>query len=153
MGGIAISTYTRIVYHIVFGTKGRVPALTAEHRRDFLAYATGTLRGMDSHVYRINCVEDHLHVLTTIPSSMSLSNFVGEFKTSTGKWLRGHGGFPHFSYWQEGYGGFTESWSRRDGLIEYIKGQEEHHRKESFLDEFRRLVEEAGLEWDDRYLP
>lgn len=92
-------------------------------------------------------------MLTTVHSTMSLSSFVGEFKTSTGKWLRGHGGFPHFRYWQEGYGAFTESWGRRDGPIEDITGQLEHHRRESFLDEFRRLVEEAGLDWDDRYVP
>ena len=60
--------------------------------------------------------------------------------------------FPHFNGWQDGYGAFTASHSDKDRLVEYIKNQQEHHRKETFLDEYRRLLKEAGIEFDEKYL-
>jgi putative transposase len=98
-------------------------------------------------------MEDHIHMLVDIHPSVSLADFIRETKADSSRWLRENGIMPGFEYWQEGYGGFTKSWADKDVVIEYIKGQEEHHRKETFLEEFRRLVEEAGMEWDDRFLP
>ncbi len=148
-----MSTYTRIIYHVVFATKHREPTLNLEHRKEFLAYSVGTLRGLQSHVFQINCQEEHIHFLSTLHQTASISGLIKAFKTSTGSWLRQHSGFPNFRHWQVGYGAFTESWSTKPRLIEYIKGQDEHHKGETFLKELQRLVEEAGLEWDDRYLP
>jgi putative transposase len=66
--------------------------------------------------------------------------------------MKGTGAFPRFRYWQEGYGAFTVSWSERNALIEYIKNQEEHHRKRSFLEEYRTLLQESGVEFEEKYL-
>ena len=109
--------------------------------------------GMGCFVYRLNAVEDHLHVLVDIGPEMSPAKFVRVLKTSSNKWIKGSSYFPRFTAWQEGYGAFTKSWAEKDTVIEYIRNQEEHHRTVSFVEEFRRLVEEAGLVWDDRFLP
>ena len=93
--------YTRSIYHVVFGTKGRRRTLTAERRRDFLAYSCGIIKGMDSHVYRINCVEDHLHILAGLHPTLAVSTFVKRFKISSGNWIRQNGAFPLFDHWQE----------------------------------------------------
>ncbi len=105
---------------------------------------------MNAHPYRINCVEDHLHILVGLPPTLDISTFVKRFKLSSGNWLREEVAFPDFDRWQEKYGGFTATWGEKAGLVEYIKNQEEHHRTESFMDEFKRLIREAGLEWDPR---
>lgn len=60
--------------------------------------------------------------------------------------------FLAFDGWQDGYGAFTESYRNKDGLVEYIKEQEDHHRQESYIDEYRRLLRGAGITFDDKYL-
>jgi hypothetical protein len=62
------------------------------------------------------------------------------------------GAFPRFRYWQDGYGAFTASWSERNALIEYIKNQDEHHTRTSFLEEYRGLLKEAGIDFEEKYL-
>ncbi|MBI5153592.1 transposase [Candidatus Poribacteria bacterium] len=64
-----VPSYTQLVYHIVFGTKRRRPTLDVARRRDFLACSCSIVQGMKGHVYRINCVEDHLHMLVGLPST------------------------------------------------------------------------------------
>ena len=75
-----------------------------------------------------------------------------DIKVGASSWIKHEKIFPRFSHWQEGYGAFTLSIREKDTVIEYIKNQEEHHRKVSFRDEFRKLLEEAGIEFDERYL-
>ena len=148
-----MSTYSQGLHHIVFATKHRRPALVADHRRELFGYMYGIVKRLKCHLYRLNGVEDHVHFLVGLHPEMGPGTFVKEVKIGSGNWMRAGTLFPDFEYWQEGYGAFTKSWEDKDKVIEYIKNQEQHHRHESFLDELRRLVEESGLQWDDRYLP
>jgi REP element-mobilizing transposase RayT len=143
-------SYTQSLYHVVFGTKHRRPSLNPAGRGSFLTYCNGIIRGMDAHVYRINCVEDHIHILADLPATLDVATFVKRFKLSSGNCLRDQSMFSQFDRWQEKYGAFSTGWESRNGLIEYIKNQQEHHRHESFIDEFKRLLREVGLEWDPR---
>lgn len=143
-------SYTRGLWHIVFSTKHRQRTLEARYRRDFLAYLNGTLKGIGCFVLRINAVEDHVHILANVPPDLTISRLVGETKTNTGRWLRDSGRFPHFTYWQEKYAAFTVSWGDRLRVIEYIKNQEEHHRRVDFMSEFRAMLEENGMHYDER---
>ena len=61
--------------------------------------------------------------------------------------------FPNFVAWQEGYGAFTYSLREEPELIAYVKQQEEHHRKTTFLEEYRKLLRDAGIKFDERYFP
>jgi len=81
-----------------------------------------------------------------------LANFIKDTKISTSKWIKEHNIFPGFTNWQSGYGAFTHSQREINAIIEYIKRQEEHHKKTSFRDEYRSLLGDAGIEFDDRYL-
>jgi REP element-mobilizing transposase RayT len=148
-----MSTYTQICYHIVFATKDRAPVLTAARRPDLFRYIWGILKHQDCHLYRINGVEDHLHILTSLHPTICLAGLVKEIKTSTSNWIKEGAVFPAFTHWQDGYGAFTVSHRDRDSLIEYIKAQEEHHRRVPFLDELRELLAHAGIQLDERYLP
>jgi REP element-mobilizing transposase RayT len=143
-------SYTQSLHHVVFGTKHRRPSLNPAGREAFLAYCCGIVRGLGAHVFRINCVEDHIHILVKLPPTITISAFVKRFKLSSGNWLREQAAFSEFDRWQEKYGAFSVSWEARNDVIEYIRNQEEHHRRESFIDEFKRLLRESGLEWDPR---
>ena len=147
-----MSTYTQICYHVVFSTKGREPVLKAPRREELFRYIGGILKNRQSHLLRINGVEDHLHILTSLHPTVSLADLVKDIKTGSAHWNKEKSVFPMFSHWQDGYAAFTHSPREIDGLIEYIKGQEEHHRRTTFGEEYRKLLVEAGIEFDERYL-
>jgi putative transposase len=124
-----MSTHTAITYHIVFSTKERAPVLQADGRPDLFRYVWGIINNLHGHLYRVNGVQDHIHILTSLHPSVRLAAFVRDIKTGSARWIKEKGVFKSFSHWQEGYAAFTCSRSDRDGLIEYIKGQEDHHRR------------------------
>jgi putative transposase len=147
-----MSTYTAIAYHIVFSTKDRAPVLHSGGRPDLFRYMTGIIRNRQGHLYRINGVQDHLHMLTSVHPTVTLADVIKDLKTGSTRWIKQNGIFKGFSYWQEGYGAFTCSYNDLDGLIEYIKSQEEHHRRTSFEEEYRKLLREAGIDFEERHL-
>jgi REP element-mobilizing transposase RayT len=147
-----MSTHTQIYYHIVFSTKDRQPTLKANRREDLFRYVWGILKNRESHLYRINGAEDHLHIVTSLHPSVSLADLVKDVKTGSSLWIKKEGIFRVFSHWQDGYAAFTHSKGEIDGLIEYVKGQEEHHRRTTFVEEYRKLLEQAGIEFDERYM-
>jgi hypothetical protein len=87
-----------------------------------------------------------------MPTTLSLADYFKEVKTGSSRWLKEQAGFRRFEGWQDGYGAFTVTYSGKDPLIEYIKGQVEHHKTESLLDEYRRLLRENGIQFEERYL-
>lgn len=146
-----MATYTQIIYHIVFSTKDREPVLAAERRRDLFAYIWGVLKDKQCHLYRLNGVADHVHILTGLHPTVALADLVKDIKIASSAWIKDEKVFQGFSHWQDGYGAFTCCMKEKDALIEYIKNQEEHHRTTTFADEYRQLLVEAGIEFDERY--
>lgn len=147
-----MSTHTQIYYHIVFSTKDRIPVLKADRREELFRYIWGIVKNRKSHLYRVNGVEDHVHILTSLHPTVNLADLVKEIKTGTALWIKGKALFPSFSHWQDGYGAFTHSKGEIDALIGYIKGQTEHHRRTTFAEEYRKPLVEAGVEFDERYI-
>ena len=94
-----MSTYTQITYHLVFATKNRAPVLHKNGRPELFAFIYGVLKNRNCHTYRINGVEDHLHILTSLHPSISLANMVKEIKTSSSAWMKSRRGFEAFEYW------------------------------------------------------
>jgi putative transposase len=147
-----MSTYTQIFYHIVFSTKGREQVLVAQGRETMFRYIWGMIHARDSRLYRVNSTLDHMHILTDLHPSQSLADFVKEIKASSSRWIKTNGIFSGFSGWQAGYGAFTHSMQEKERLIQYVRGQEEHHTRVSFADELRCLLIEAGVEFDEKFL-
>ena len=147
-----MSTFTQIYYHIVFSTKNREPVLVANKRDNLFCYTWGILKNKDCHLYRIGGVEDHVHILTSVHPTIALADLVKDIKTSTSSWIKAENVFRDFTHWQDGYGAFTVSHSDKDAVIEYIKGQEEHHKKVSFKDELREFLVKHGVNFDEKYL-
>lgn len=144
-----MSTYTQILYHIVFSTKNRERTISAERRSELYKYIWGVVQNKDSHLYRINGVEDHIHIFSSLHPSLALSDFVEDIKVSSSSWIKNQRVFPRFTHWQDGYGAFTLSIKEKDALIEYIKDQEEHHRQVQFQEELKILLTNAGIEFDE----
>ncbi|MBI3111738.1 MAG: IS200/IS605 family transposase [Ignavibacteriales bacterium] len=147
-----MSTFTQILYQIVFGTKYRQGTLAEGNRDELYRYMAGVLKNKKCHVYRINGVKDHVHIVTHLNPTVALSDLVKDIKLSTTDLIRKTRLFPSFNGWQEGYGAFTYSIKEKDRLIEYVKNQQEHHRIKTFKEELIGLLREHGVEFGEQYL-
>jgi hypothetical protein len=147
------NTFTQIFYHVVFSTKDRRRVLAESRQEELYRYVWGIHRNLGCKLHRIGGVEDHIHILVSIPTTLSLADYVKEVKTGSSKWLKEGKVFPDFTGWQDGYGAFTVSLEHKEALIEYIRTQSDHHRTVSFQDEYKHLLREAGIAFDEKYLP
>ncbi len=147
-----MATHTQIIYHIIFSTKHREKTLDKDNRKEFFLYVWGILKNKKCHLYRINGVEDHLHILTHIHPTIAVSELVKDIKVASALWIKENNIFKNFTFWQEGYGAFTCNFKDKNGLIEYIKNQETHHQNFIFDDEYRALLLEHGIEFEEKYL-
>jgi REP element-mobilizing transposase RayT len=143
----------QIYVHIVFSTKGRRMSLRDKVFRERVhAYLAGICNNQDSPAIRVGGVEDHVHILCRLSKTLDIAALVRELKRDSSKWIKEE--MPDLAdlHWQNGYGAFSISPVHVEALKEYIANQEEHHRRESFQDEFRRLGAKYGLEIDERYV-
>ena len=148
-----MSSYRQHLYHLVFRTKHSMPTIKQDHANELYAYITGIIKNKNSHLYRINGVENHLHILTDMHPSIAPADFMREVKASSSLWMKNSMLFPSFIGWEEGYGSFTCSYKDLIRLIEYIKTQEEHHKKITFEEEYRKILLESGITPDEKYFP
>ena len=138
--------------HLIYSTKHREPCLTPAVRPDLYAYLGGILREWHSPSLRIGGVADHVHILFQLSKNVALAKVVEEVKKGSSKWIKTRGAeFARF-HWQNGYGAFSVSPSNTDAVVQYIDGQEEHHRRRTFQDEFREFLRRHGVEFDERYV-
>ena len=141
----------RLLVHLVFSTKNRVPFLqTSELRSEAHAYLTATLRGLDCEPVQAGGVADHVHLLFGLSRTITLAELVKDLKTSSTKVMKdkGHRDFS----WQTGYGAFSVSESNKGAVIAYIVDQETHHRKMTFQEEIRALLKKHSMRFDERYI-
>lgn len=146
-----MSSYHQILYQIVFRTKNSLKTLNLDYSEEFFKYSWGIIKNKKCHLYRINCMEDHVHILSDLHPSIALADYIRDIKTATSIKLKESDDFPHFYGWASGYAALTYSAWDKDIIIDYIKNQQEHHKTETFEDEYRRLIEESGIEIDGRY--
>ena len=118
-----MSSYQQIFYHLVFGTKDREKTVTEEHCTELYQYIWGIVRNHASKLYRINGVEDHLHLLSDLHPTIALADYVKNIKVANSIWMKESGKFPLFKGWQDGYGAFTCSIHEKERIIGYIKNQ------------------------------
>jgi REP-associated tyrosine transposase len=147
-----MSSFRQIIYQIIIGTKNREPTITELHCDELYKYIWGIIKTKGSHLYRINGVEDHIHIVSDLHPNSSLADYVKDIKVASNIWMKERGKFLLFKGWQDGYGAFTYSIKEKDNLINYVKNQKEHHRKEVFLVEYKRILKENAIEFDEKYL-
>jgi putative transposase len=140
-------SYTNLLYHIVYGTKGRLPLITDETKPRLHEYLGGTVRGLGGIAFEINGMNDHVHLLVKIPPSVAVSDFMRDLKSNSSK--KGKELTNNKFGWQRRFGAFTVSESQFEIIRIYIKNQEEHHEKFDFKHEFEMLLKGNNIEVDD----
>ena len=145
-------SYISSYFHCVFSTKERRRLIAPELRDRLWPFLGGIARQNKMKAIEIGGVEDHVHILLSLPSTMAISKTLQLIKGGSSKWI--HETFPEHRLfaWQEEYGAFSVSVSQLDKTIEYIKGQDAHHRKTTFQEEFLALLEKHRIAFDERYL-
>jgi REP element-mobilizing transposase RayT len=129
-------SYISSYFHCVFSTKERRRLITPELRNRLWPFLGGIARQNKMKAIEIGGVEDHVHIMLSLPSAMAISKTLQLIKGGSSKWI--HETFPEYRLfaWQEEYGAFSVSVSQLDKTMEYIQGQEAHHRKMTFQEEF-----------------
>jgi putative transposase len=146
------STLTNLLYHIVFSTKHRHPIITKAIRDDLYAYIGGIVRGEGGVLLEIGGMPDHVHLVVRFRSEPSVATMLKKIKSKSSQWLNARPKRPGRFQWQVGYGAFTVSASQLDKVRAYVRNQEQHHRRNSFQDEFREMLVRNGIEYDERYI-
>ena len=146
-----MSAFRQILYHIVFRTKGSEKTINPAHREDLYKYIWGIVKNKNCVLYRINGMEEHIHILCDLHPSIALADYIRDIKITSSKWMKSSGFFPHFNGWGIKYCALTYSHKERDTIIEYIKNQQEHHKKECFQDEIRRFFKEQGIDLGEKW--
>ena len=141
-----------ITVHIIFSTKDRVPFLDASLRDELSAYLSTVIRNSGSIAHRIGGTEDHVHLAISVGRTITISQLVEQIKVTTSRWIKTKDPSLSTFSWQRGYAALSLRTSELPGLVLYIDGQMEHHRKHSFMDEYLALLDECGVEYDRRYM-
>jgi len=141
---------SKVYLHCVFSTKNRIPLITDEIRPDLHAYIIGTLSNIGSYVNEIYANPEHIHILCSLPRTITIADLISTTKTSSSKWLKKKG-IKKFG-WQDGYGAFSVSASEIQVVERYLLNQNRHHRSISFKDELRRFFREYDIEYDEKYV-
>ena len=144
-------TYSQLLLHIVFSTKGRAPWITNDVAERLYPYIGGIIRAEKGILYDIGGVEDHVHLYLRWRPDANVSDLMRTVKARSSKWI--HDTFPKLAAfaWQEGYSVFSVSKSQEAAVKNYIAGQAEHHKKEDFNTELLKLLRAHGVEFDEKY--
>lgn len=145
-------TFTSCYMHCVWSTKERRRLINPGLQERLWPYFGGIARANKMSAIEVGGVEDHVHILLSLPSTLAISKAVQLLKGNSSKWI--HESFPeHRAFeWQEGYGAFSIGVSGVEATVDYIRRQEEHHRKRTFRDELADFLKKHGMTYEDKML-
>jgi putative transposase len=151
-----MGSFTRLTYHIVFGTKFRRKSIRNEIVEPFYEFIGGTIRNRKGSLIQIGGIEDHLHLLVALPPTITVADAVRDIKANASKWINENRNDTRNASdkfeWQIGYGAFTVSYSHVEIVQNYILSQREHHRTRTFEEEYIELLKRHNIKFERKYL-
>ena len=145
-------SYVTIMIHYIFSTKNRIKIIKSDFEKRLWPYMGGIARENKMKALAIGGIENHVHLLLSLPSTLSIAKAIQLIKGGSSKWI--HETFSDYKdfKWQEGYGAFSISTSNIEDTINYINNQKEHHRTLTFQQEYLAILKKHNIEYDDRYI-
>ena len=143
---------SNVLLHRVFSTKNRSPWIDLEIEVELFKYVAGICRELSCPSHKIGGADDHIHIACSLSRTIAISKLVEEIKTSSSKWIKTKGRQYADFGWQNGYGAFSIGQSQLNDLRGYISRQDEHHRRISFQDEYRELLRQYEVAFDEQYV-
>jgi putative transposase len=138
--------------HIIFSTKERRSWLNKEIRPRVWAYISRILQNLECQSITVGGAEDHIHVLCNLTQKHAPITVLEMAKKDSSKFVKTLETDLAAFHWQDGYGLFGVSPSHVDAVRQYIVNQEEHHKKETFQEEYLRILKKYRVAYDERYL-
>jgi putative transposase len=145
------STFTNLLFHLIFSTKDRAPLITEGFQERLYSYIGGLVRDEGGALLAAGGMPDHVHLLACFKADTSVSDMVRRIKANSSKWVHQGIAARHFA-WQTGYGAFSVSESQKESVKRYIQDQPQHHARLSFREELIALLERHQIAYDERYL-
>jgi putative transposase len=147
-----MSTFTNLLFHIVFSTKHRKPQIEEAWQDELYAYVGGIVRENKGTLLCMGGVHDHVHLLAKLSPTIAVSDILRLLKTNSSKMVNEKiRPRSHFE-WQPGYGAFSVSESQYDKVRAYVLNQKEHHRRQTFEEEFVAILNRHQIKFDPRYV-
>jgi putative transposase len=146
------NTYTQLHIQFVFAVKYRSALISKEWKNELHKYITGIIQQNDHKMLQINSMPDHIHIFIGMRPIQSVSSLMQNVKTESSKWIKDKKFCAVPFAWQEGYGAFSYSKSHVQNVIRYIQNQEVHHKKQTFLEEYRQFLKAFDIEYDEQYI-
>ena len=148
---VMANTYTQLYTHIVFHTKSTGIIMREEDLERIFQFIGGIIREEGAIPLAVGGVEDHIHILTTLPKTLALMDFVRAIKAKSSKWLKTVSSYYESFQWQEGYGAFSVSPSLMERTTKYILTQAERHKTKTYREEYAETLKVYGIDYDERY--
>jgi len=146
------NTYTQCYFHLVFAPKNREALINKEWKSDLEKYITGIIQNKKHKLLAISCMPDHIHIFIGYNINELIPDLVRDIKVSSNEFIKSNK-LSKFKFdWQSGYGAFTYSRSQVDSVVKYILNQEEHHKKQTFREEYLDMLAKNEIEFKDEYL-
>jgi REP element-mobilizing transposase RayT len=146
------NTYTQIHLHLVFAVKYRNGLIGKEWKDELYKYITGIVQNNKHRLLIINGMNDHIHILIGFRSHQSLADLMKDIKQMSSLWINERKFCKGKFAWQEGYAAFSYGQSQLPQIIEYIKEQEKHHQKRTFLEEYKEFLQLFEVEFEEKYI-
>ena len=146
------NTFTQIHIHAVFAVQNRISLIHKFWQERLYKYIIAIIQKHGHKVLSIGGMPDHIHILFGFRPTQALSALIQEVKRDSSEWINKEKLVMGRFSWQEGYGAFSYSKSHVSQVAKYIETQEKHHQKKSFLEEYKKILRDFDLEYDERYI-
>ncbi len=146
------NTYTQLYIQIVFSVKGRENLIKESFRDELEKIICGIISKQNCKTYAIYCNPDHTHLFVGIHPTISVSKLMEQVKSGSSNWLNSKQYIVGKFSWQDGYGAFSYSKSHIDKVVKYVLNQSEHHKKQSFRDEYVSFLNKFEMDYNPKYL-
>ncbi|MEP6616592.1 MAG: IS200/IS605 family transposase [Ginsengibacter sp.] len=146
------NTYTQIHLHLVFAVQNRISLIHDSWKSRLHEYLTAIVHNHKHKMIAINSIPDHLHLVIGMRPMQAVSDLLFELKRDSSRWINKNNFVKGRFQWQDGYGAFSVAKSNLPDLVKYVQNQEIHHSSIPFLEEYKSLLNEFDVNFDERYL-
>lgn len=146
------NTFTQIYLHVVFAVQNRISLIRQEWKDELYKYITGIVKNSGHKLIAINGMPNHLHIAVGYKPHQLIPDLLQDIKGNSSKWINERKFVRGKFNWQAGYGAFSFSHSHIDAVAKYIKNQEEHHKKITFMEEYIQLLKKYEIPFDKKYI-
>lgn len=146
------NTFTQIYLHLVFAVQNRISLIQPEWKDELYKYITGIVQNNGHKLIAINGMPNHLHIAVGYKPHQLIPDLLQDIKAYSSKWINRKKFIKGNFNWQQGYGAFSFSHSQIDRIVKYINNQEQHHKKQTFREEYLSLLKKYHIQFDEKYI-